>query len=181
MRTIGHEINNQGEGWGLLDFSSAYFDQARQDGRDGQAGRLRLARRWHRGAGTGGFYDLLGPNNYNVERRVVRQAPRSEPDLQGRAASRGVGDWTVGLIGRNLFTFTSYSGYDPEIGVDRRFNGRLGLINQMDAFGFPTLRTFTFTVTRASRSRPDDSISEIRPAARGSGVGGRLGACNSSR
>src|SRR5207237_8534850 len=26
--TFGHSINNQGEGWGLLDMSSAYFDQA---------------------------------------------------------------------------------------------------------------------------------------------------------
>ena len=62
---------------------------------------------------------------------------------------RGFGDWTVGLTGRNLLTFTKYSGYDPEVGSTANgFNeAGSGLINQVDAFDFPTLRQFTFTVT----------------------------------
>ena len=57
-----------------------------------------------------------------------------------------MGDWTVSLIGRNLFFFTNYSGYDPEVGVNGGQAGS-GLINQVDAFTYPTLRTFTFALS----------------------------------
>jgi hypothetical protein len=59
---------------------------------------------------------------------------------------RGMGDWTISAIGRNLFTFTKYSGYDPEVGVSGGQAGS-GLINQVDAFGFPTLRTYTVSIS----------------------------------
>jgi hypothetical protein len=59
----------------------------------------------------------------------------------------GVGDWTLGLIGRNLLTFTNYSGMDPEVGVNGGNTGS-GLINQTDASGsVPPLRQFTFSVS----------------------------------
>ena len=57
---------------------------------------------------------------------------------------RGIGDVTLGLVGRNLYTFTNYSGYDPETGATGGNNNTVGLINQTDAFDFPTLRSFTF-------------------------------------
>src|SRR5207249_4087710 len=104
------------------------------------------------GAGTGGFYDQLGPNNYNVESGSY--AKLREVTLTYNIGSvRGVGgDWTIGLIGRNLMTFTKYSGYDPEVGVNNSGtnpNGGAvsGLINQTDAFDFPTLRTYTITLS----------------------------------
>jgi len=56
------------------------------------------------------------------------------------------GDWTAGLVGRDLFTFTNYSGYDPETGAGTGTTGS-GLLNQTDAFGFPTLRRFTFNLS----------------------------------
>jgi hypothetical protein len=62
----------------------------------------------------------------------------------GRIA--GVGDWTLGLIGRNLLTITNYSGMDPEVGVGGGSTGS-GLINQTDNFDSPTLRSFTFSVS----------------------------------
>jgi len=60
------------------------------------------------------------------------------------------GDWTAGVVGRDLFTFTNYSGYDPETGSSG--NGASsptgsGLINQTDAFGYPALRRFTFNLS----------------------------------
>jgi hypothetical protein len=145
--TIGHEINNQGEGWGLLDFSSSYFDQG--------GGTVETAKPvgygWRAGgseaAGTGGFYDLLGPNNYNTESGSFAKIREVSVAYQiGKV--RGIGDWTLGFTGRNLYTFTKYSGFDPEVGATGGNNeSGSGLINQVDAFGFPTLRQFTFTVT----------------------------------
>jgi len=141
--TFGNYINNQGEGWGLLDFNSSYFDQANKSVETAKP----LGYGWRvggaEGAGTGGFYDQLGPNNYNVESGTyVKLREVSLTYRVGRVG--GIGDWTVGLIGRNLKTFTKYSGYDPEVGVSGGQAGS-GLINQVDAFDFPTLRSFTLT------------------------------------
>lgn len=146
--TIGHDINNQGEGWGLFDFNSSNFDwgnatveTAKPVGYGWRAGG-------GEGVGSGGFYDQLGPNNYNVEDGSY--AKLREVSVAYRVgAVRGVGDFTLGLIGRNLATFSSYSGYDPEVGSNGSTAGvtNSGLINQVDAFGFPTLRSFTFTIS----------------------------------
>jgi hypothetical protein len=144
--TIGHEINNQSEAWGLLDLSSAYFDQG---GRTVETATP-LGYGWRaggsEGAGTGGFYDQLGPNNYNVESGSYAKLREVSLTYKfGKIA--GVGDWTLGLIGRNLLTFTNYSGMDPEGGVNGGNTGS-GLINQTDASGsVPPLRQFTFSVS----------------------------------
>ena len=98
-------------------------------------------------AGVGGFYDLLGPNNYNTESGSYAKVREVSLSYQ-IGQLRGFGDWTIGLTGRNLFTFTNYSGYDPETGSTGGDNQTgSGLINQVDAFDFPTLRQFTFTLT----------------------------------
>ena len=50
---------------------------------------------------------------------------------------------TLNVIGRNIFTFTGYRGYDPEVGRD---SGELASasLNRIDSFGYPNFRTFTF-------------------------------------
>ena len=56
------------------------------------------------GAGTGGFYDQLDANNYNTESGSF--AKFREVSLTYQVGKlRGLGDWTVSAIGRNLFTF----------------------------------------------------------------------------
>jgi TonB-linked SusC/RagA family outer membrane protein len=144
--TIGNYIQNQGEGWGLLDISSGYFDQGAQSVETAKP----LGYSWRagpgEGAGTGGFYDLLGPNNYNVEKGSYAKIREISLTYNiGQIAKQG--DWNVSFIGRNLFTFTKYSGYDPELGVSGSGQSNSGLINQVDAFEFPTLRTFTLSLS----------------------------------
>jgi hypothetical protein len=143
--TIGHEINNQGEGWGLLDLSSAYFDQGDQTVEVAKP----VGYGWRAGSpessGIGGFYDVLGPNNYVVESGSYAKLRELSLTYKfGKIA--GVGDWTLGLVGRNLLKFTNYSGMDPEVGVSGGSTGS-GLINQTDAFNMPPLRSFTFSVS----------------------------------
>jgi TonB-linked SusC/RagA family outer membrane protein len=142
--TFGHDINNQGEGWGLLDFSSGYFDQ----GQNSVETAKPIGYGWRvggsEGVGTGGFYDQLGPNTFNVEDGTFVKL--RELSLTYRVgAVRGIGDWTLGIVGRNILTFTDYSGYDPEVGVQG--GSASGLVNQVDAFNFPTLRTFSFSLS----------------------------------
>ena len=144
--TFGHSINNQGEGWGLLDFSSNYFDQAGKSVETAKPVGYGWRAAGPEGAGAGGFYDLLGPNTYNVEKGSYAKLREVSANYRvGRIAAIG-GDWTVGLVARNLYTFTKYSGFDPEVGVSNvNSQANSGLINQTDAFGFPPLRTFTFS------------------------------------
>jgi TonB-linked SusC/RagA family outer membrane protein len=144
--TYGHYINNQGEQWGLLDFSSAHFDQggnsvetAKPEGYSWRVGAPESS-------GAGGFYDVLGPNNYSVEKGTFTKLREMSATYHFGSIKGIGGDWTAGVIGRNLFTWTGYSGYDPETGAGSGTTGS-GLINQTDAFGFPTLRRFTFTLS----------------------------------
>ena len=152
--TVGHNIYNQGQGWGLLDFNSSYFDQANKSVETAKP----VGYSWRVGpsennAGTGGFYDILGPNNYAVESGSF--AKLREVSLTYKVGHiGGVGDWTVGVTGRNLLTITNYTGFDPEVGAGGGSGAGSttsptgsGLINQVDAFNFPVLRTFTFSVS----------------------------------
>jgi len=97
------------------------------------------------GVGSGGLYDQLGPNNYNVQSGSYAKVREMNAAYHFGSVG-GVGDWTVSVVGRNLFTFTNYPGIDPETGATGGQAGS-GLISQIDAFGFPTLRTFSFAVT----------------------------------
>jgi TonB-linked SusC/RagA family outer membrane protein len=142
--TIGNYINNQTEQWGLLDLSSSYFDQGDKTVETAKP----LGYGWRvggpEGAGTGGLYDLLGPNNYSTEKGSYTKLREVSLNYRvGRIAAIG-GDWTVGLIGRNLYTWTKYSGIDPEVGVTGG-QASSGLINATDQGAYPTLRTFTFS------------------------------------
>jgi len=51
----------------------------------------------------------------------------------------GISALRVGVIGRNLLTFTKYSGYDPEVAglTGDAFSFR------WDGFSYPNFRTFT--------------------------------------
>jgi hypothetical protein len=144
--TIGHSIRNAPKGMAGLDFQSSNFDQA---GRSVETAKP-LGYSWRAGPGeaigTGGLYDT-GPftTNYNVESGSF--AKLRELSLTYRiGAVAGAGDWTVGAVGRNLFTLTSFTGTDPELGDPSNSSGS-GLIGQVGGFDFPTLRTFTFSVS----------------------------------
>ena len=144
--TFGHNIHNQTSEWGLLDFSSEYFDMGNKTVEEAKP----IGYSWRvgapEGAGSGGFYDLLGPNTHNIEDASFAKVRELSLTYRVGRVPGLLGEWTAGIIGRNLLTFTNYSGYDPETGVSGG-NSSSGLINQTDAFDYPTLRTFTFTLS----------------------------------
>jgi TonB-dependent SusC/RagA subfamily outer membrane receptor len=63
--------------------------------------------------------------------------------LQNAAGATPINNFTVGLSGRNLFTFTEYSGLDPEV----NFDGSRGLIRGQDFLTLPQSRQFQVSVT----------------------------------
>jgi TonB-linked SusC/RagA family outer membrane protein len=141
--SFGQRIWNQGRHWSLGDFMTSEVDQASK----GLETAKPLGYYYRNPSGTapGGFYDILGPTNVTVEDGSYMKI--REVNLSYNVGSvRNFGDFTVGVTGRNLKTFTNYTGYDPEVG---RGGGRLGsaALNAVDAYVFPNLRTYTFTVT----------------------------------
>ncbi|MFL5580387.1 MAG: hypothetical protein ACJ8AO_08435, partial [Gemmatimonadaceae bacterium] len=92
--------------------------------------------------------DILAPNSHFIEDGSY--AKLREVTLSYRIGRLGAtrGDWNVSVIGRNLLTFTNYSGFDPEVGVAGTGTGDTGsaVINAFDAYRFPNLRTFTLSL-----------------------------------
>jgi TonB-linked SusC/RagA family outer membrane protein len=143
---IGQYVWNEGFHWAHLDFLSADVDQVGKSVETAKPiGYYYRAAPPDNGSGVGGFYDLLGPNNFTVE--SASYAKLRELALSyhiGRMA--GSGDWSVTVVGRNLFTITGYRGFDPEVGIAGGANTNIAgsrAINAVDAFVFPNLRTFT--------------------------------------
>ena len=143
--TVGQKVYNEGLHWSLGDFATKQQDQANQS-----VTTVRPIGYWWRGgppingAGIGGFYDLLSASEYSTEDATYGRL--REVSLSYRVGKvGGVGNWTVGLVGRNLLTVTNYRGFDPETGLT---GGQLGsaVLNGVDRFGFPNLRTFTFSL-----------------------------------
>jgi hypothetical protein len=62
-----------------------------------------------------------------------RMTPTSTPLLR----RVGIQALSLGLVGRNLLTFTGYTGYDPEVGTP---------LNRFDDFVYPQYRTITGSI-----------------------------------
>ena len=143
--TVGQKVYNQGLHWSLGDFATRQQDQQNES-----VTTVRPIGYWWRGgppingAGIGGFYDLLSASEYSTEDATYGRLREVSASYRvGKVG--GVGNWTVGLVGRNLLTITSYRGFDPETGLT---GGQLGsaVLNGVDRYGFPNLRTFTFSL-----------------------------------
>lgn len=61
----------------------------------------------------------------------------------------GQGDWTIGVVGRNLYTWTDYRGYDPEVGRSGGTQLANASLVGIDFFTFPNLRTVTLQLSTA--------------------------------
>lgn len=139
---IGHQVWNEGFHWAHLDFLSDDVDQAGKPVTSAKP----IGYYWRAPAadgftGTGGFYDVLGPNSQTVEDASYAKLRELTVGYRfGQIA--GFGDWELSIVGRNLLTITGYRGFDPETG---RTGGDAGssAVNAVDAFQFPNLRTFT--------------------------------------
>ncbi|HEX5581362.1 MAG TPA: hypothetical protein VFX39_07290, partial [Gemmatimonadaceae bacterium] len=89
------------------------------------------------------LYAATSPNDWFVEDggfvklRELSVAYRVPTSLLQRLGNVGLEGARISLVGRNLLTFTDYTGYDPEVG---------GTINRLDSFDYPRYRTITGTI-----------------------------------
>lgn len=144
--TVGKDVWNIQRQWSLGDFAHRETDQQGASITSAKPiGYYFRANAAGGSTGIGGLYDVLAPNNNTTEdASFVKVREVSLGYRLGRIA--GVGDWNLSLVGRNLLTFTDYQGFDPEVGLG---GGNLGsgVLNAIDAFGFPNLRTFSFQIS----------------------------------
>jgi len=138
---IGQKVWDEGFHWAHLDFLSSDVDQVGKSVETAKPmGYYYRAGNPDNPTGLGGFYDILGPNNFSVE--DASYAKLRELSLSyhlGRVG--GSGDWDVSVSARNLVTITGYRGFDPETGITGG-DGASRALNAVDAFSFPNLRTF---------------------------------------
>ena len=68
--------------------------------------------------------------------RAVSLQYRFTQQQLSKVGFRGAHGLSLGVIGRNIFTWTNYSGFDPEVG---------GVLERRDTFGYPNTRQLTIT------------------------------------
>lgn len=139
----GNRLHNQEIHWSLGDFMVRYEDQ---EGKTVESAKP-MGYYWRaplpdHGAGVGGTYDVLGGNNHTVGKGTYTKLRELSLEYQ-LGALRGVGDWTVRAIGRNLYTITDFLGWDPEVGGTVLNSSAIGATA---AFGYPQTRSFTLAI-----------------------------------
>lgn len=142
--SVGQDIWNISYAWSLGDFMTGEQDQTGKSVEEAKP----IGYWWRRGpggpggsSGIGGFYDNLGPNTFNTEDGSYTKLREVRLDYRVGAIG-GVGDWSVGVVGRNLYTWTNFRGWDPETG---QTGGDLNssALNAVAGYRFPNMRTFT--------------------------------------
>jgi hypothetical protein len=148
--SIGQDVWNQGFHWAHLDFLSKDVDQVGKSVETAKPIGYYYRAPAPEAGGLGGFYDILGPNNFSVEEASYAKLRELLVSFHLGPIS-GMGDWDVSLLGRNLFTITDYRGFDPEVGhagvPGNNQSAGSAAINAIDSFTFPNLRSFTIALS----------------------------------
>jgi TonB-linked SusC/RagA family outer membrane protein len=134
----GGQIYNFTKQWMFQDFRHGDIDQT------GKAPADKITQGFY----TSGLYNGLAPNDYFVEsgsyvklRELSVSYELGARVLEQVGLNRYANTVKLALIGRNLHTWTNYSGFDPEVTSGSDFNFRI------DGFRYPQFRTITGQVT----------------------------------
>ena len=147
---FGRKVWNEGYHWALGDFMAGSVDQGGKSVEDAKPiGYYYRAGPSDVGGstGVGGLYNVLGPTNESVEDASYVKLREASVNYNIGPVG-GQGNWTLGVVGRNLYTWTKYRGYDPEVGRGGQQLNNAAL-NGIDYFSFPNLRTVTIQVSTA--------------------------------
>jgi hypothetical protein len=95
--------------------------------------------------GVGGLYDTNSANNFSIDKGTFTKL-REVAATYALGPVRGIGDWTIGLSGRNLFVITDFYGWDPEAGGGGGTLNSGAIGGNQDTGTYPMMRTFTLTI-----------------------------------
>ena len=127
---IGGDIYNNTRQWAYRDNTHADYDQA---GRPDELKKpVTYYQRVYRTNSVTSWF--VEDGTYTKLRELSLQYTFNRGQLQRVFGGLGIERLTMGLIGRNLWTITDYTGFDPEVGDIR---------DAYDGFDYPNFRTFT--------------------------------------
>ncbi|MFH1766286.1 MAG: hypothetical protein ABIF09_19050, partial [Gemmatimonadota bacterium] len=144
QRSAGFDVYNQPLQWGFLRQNTGPYDQSNVP--ENEKKPLGYYDAWY--GATGG----LGPSSVFVEdgtytklREVSLRYRVGADFLGGIPGLNSFSGVALNLTGRNLFTWTDYRGYDPEVG---RAGGDTGsaVVARVDGFQYPNFRTWTAAI-----------------------------------
>ena len=89
---------------------------------------------------------MLGPNTISYEDGGYTKVRELSFSYNIGAIKRVPGNWAVTAIGRNLYTWTKYKGWDPDIGGG---GGQIqsGALSSTQSSSYPQMRNFTMTLS----------------------------------
>ena len=91
-----------------------------------------------------GLYNNNNPTEHFVESatfltiREINVSYTFDADILNTIGINFIRDIRLSLVGRNLLTFTGYTGYNPEVALDKNATSF-----RVDQFTYPVFRTFT--------------------------------------
>jgi len=134
---VGGSIYNNTNQWGLRELKLGMVDQAGKSDGDKKPGLY-----------YANLYNVNATNSHFVEdgtyfklRELSLRYSLNRNQL-GNMLGGALSKISVGVIGRNLMTWSDYTGYDPEVG-STGFDLGSAAIARYDGFGYPNFRTIT--------------------------------------
>jgi hypothetical protein len=106
------------------------------------------------GAGVGGTYSVLGANTISFEDASFVKIRELSVSYNIGAVKHVAGDWSITAVGRNLRTWSGYTGWDPDTGGASTTNvgaagGQIGsgALYSTQSSTYPQMRNFTLTLS----------------------------------
>ncbi len=130
---VGGDIYNFSKQWTFQDLRAGDMDMT------GKPDNQKITESFF----SGGLYNGLDPSEYFVESgaylklRELSVGYSIDPRFLGYVGLGRAKSMKVSLLGRNLITWTNYSGFDPDVTSGSDFNFRI------DGFKYPPFRTIT--------------------------------------
>ncbi len=135
---VGGNIYANTNQWGLRELKLGIVDQAGKAEGEKKPGLYYAT-----------LYDVNATNSHFVEEgtffklRELSVTYSLNRNQLGNVLGGAISKVSVGVVGRNLITWTNYTGYDPEVGRAGDFDLGSAVIARYDGFGYPNFRTIS--------------------------------------
>ena len=146
-KTFGNKVYNTDRQWSFGDFMTS---DAQQDGKSVENAKP-IGYYWRAAApeastGIGGTYSVLGPNTISYENGGYTKIRELSLSYNVGAIKHILGNWSLTAVGRNLYTWTKYTGWDPDTGGG---GGQVqsGALFSQQSSSYPQTRNFTLTLS----------------------------------
>jgi TonB-linked SusC/RagA family outer membrane protein len=152
-KTFGNHVYNEDRQWSFGDFMTSDAQQNGKSVEDAKPiGYYWRAAAPESGAGVGGTYSVLGANTISFEDASFVKLREISVAYNIGTLKHLFGDWTLTAVGRNLRTWSGYTGWDPDTGgagTNGSAGGQIGsgALYSTQSSTYPQTRNFTLTLS----------------------------------